>query len=376
MRLKAIWIYALLGFSLLITGCWDYRDLEDQNIMILGALDLKEGQRGTMLDGVTLVGGAIIPNLNPNAKEKSRFDAVAGQTINQGREVRVGRSTGRYMVGQLQVILLGNNLARSGVDNWMNTYIRDPRVKHNLHLAVTTGRAVELAKFKTPNVSNTGEQIKSQLEQMPSNGFYPKYSMYDYVVDYITPGKNPVMPLLELRNNNKIVCVGCAVFKKDKMVAELGLTEMRTLILLRGQNSRGMIPYVIKEDGKTVDRGAIQATNSRKVSVTRKGDNFFFDIDITLKGRLMERARHESLFDNPEQLKAIEKAVNDEIRGDCYRLIDRMQKGWQADSIDVSRFALAKWRRELENQVDKDFISKAHFNVRVDTQILRFGEGT
>lgn len=53
-----------------------------------------------------------------------------------------------------------------------------------------------------------------------------------------------------------------------------------------------------------------------------------------------------------------------------------MQAEWQVDSIDVSRYALAKWRQELEKEADKDFISKTQINVIVKTQLLRFGETT
>lgn len=372
---KYRWIVMLILISLLLSGCWDYTDVDERHVAILTTIDLKEGQSGTMRSGGTYIGGVVVPSLNPQIGAKSRFETFSGQTISQAREERFGYSPGRPLIGLLQVILIGNEVARSGVDNWLNIYSRDSVIKYNLHMAVTKGRAEQVARSKDPNYVNAGEHIKLLLEQTDKVGFYAHYDLRNYIVDMATPGKNPVMPLFELRNK-EIACIGSAVFRKDKLVAELDLPETRTLILLRQGNNKGHIPYVIRQGEKVIDRGGILVGNQRRVKVTRRGDEFFFDITIKIKGRLLERASSVSLIDNPDQLKAIEQAVENQTQSDCYQLIGRMQEEWKLDAIDISRYALAKWRQELERRIDKDFIQKAHINVKVEVKIGQFGEMT
>jgi len=369
-------IMMLVLSSLLLSGCWDYADLEDRRIVILSAIDMKEGQTGDMKSGEAIVGGVVLTTFHPRIHNPSRYESFSGQTIAQARERQFGYSPGRYLIGSLQVALIGDEVARAGVDNWLDSYIRDPVVKHNLRLAVTKGRADEVAQFKDPNYENVGEQIKILLEQIEKNGFFVHENLTNYLIDLNTPGKNPVMSLIELQNNKQIACIGSAVFRKDKLVAELGLPETRTLAILRGQHGYGHIPYVIRTGEKIIDRGGIYGRSKRQVKVTRQGDEFFFDIKIKIKGNLVERASTVSLIDHSEQLKAIERAAENQVRRDCYQFIDKMQNDWQLDAIDISRFALAKWRREIEPRVDKDFIQNAHIRVKVEVKIDKFGEAT
>jgi hypothetical protein len=45
-----------------------------------------------------------------------------------------------------------------------------------------------------------------------------------------------------------------------------------------------------------------------------------------------------------------------------------MQEDLQIDCIDISKYALAKWRKELQDQIDHDFINE-RVNIHVDVKV-------
>jgi len=77
----------------------------------------------------------------------------------------------------------------------------------------------------------------------------------------------------------------------------------------------------------------------------------------------------------PEVLATIEQQIAADVAKDCRAFLKRMQKEWKVDCIDISKYALAKWRKELTPEIDKDeFIEKADIKVNVEVQILNTGE--
>jgi len=48
----------------------------------------------------------------------------------------------------------------------------------------------------------------------------------------------------------------------------------------------------------------------------------------------------------------------------------------KVDCIDVSKYALAKWRYELTPTIDKGFIENADINIEVEVNLQNAGETT
>ena len=135
---------------------------------------------------------------------------------------------------------------------------------------------------------------------------------------------------------------------------------------------KGYIPFVITGKGRG-RLGTVFVGNGRKVRVERQGDQYTFNITITLKGQLIEHQNPVILTRNREFLSMIEAQVAADIESECQTLIDTMQEEFKW-TASISAIRLAKWRSELEDTVDEGFIERANINVDVKVHIGNTGD--
>lgn len=327
----------------------------------------------------TLKVGGIFPVLYPETKEKYKIVVKNGVTIGDTREKRNYSSASIFSPGMLQVAIFGEALARKGLYSVVDNLTRTPEIKGTIYLAAMEDGTDNLSKLKLETYPNPGVYLRGLLKNNESKGFLLSTTLYQFRVNYITPGKNPVIPLLKITEDKRIEISGTGIFKKDKLISKIGTDETRSLVMLRGIKGTGFLPFTIEKNGKQTDIGSVQVNRYRKVKVIRDGDNFLFYVTIQLKGRLVELYSQQQFIASKPSITAqdVEKAIKKHVSEECTSFVQKMQEEFRVDCIDISKYALAKWRNELQDKVDKeDFIENATIIVDVDVHIEEFGENT
>lgn len=376
--LKRYWLAFIIGLQIFaISGCWDYRDVNTVSFPATGAYDLHKGsesqEQGEQMVDLTV----IIPNLAQDVKKPFRIEKTTGTLIGNARGQKPYSSPGIYSAGVAAVIIFGEDLARGGLNNMVEALFRGAQIPKTENFAVAEGRGEDVLRAPIKDYSNMGEYLRGVLKQSEKRGFIPSTTMYQFGVNR-APGKNPIMPLLTIKNQ-KVEVSGTAIFRKDKMIGKANLDETRSLIILRGIEATGNIPYVIKQDGQIVDKGSVDVTScgGRKVKVQRNGDQFSFLITVCLEGNLVEHEFNKRFTKNPDLRKMIENQIASDTKSDCMKFIDKMQQEYKVDCIDINKYILAKWRKELQNRVDQeDFIENVDIKVKVKMKLQNVGELT
>lgn len=361
-------IYILALFSVfLLSGCFDAEDIEDFNIPLIAAYDVSQD----IEEGVDVT--ALFPDVAQ--REREILEEVSGTTIGDTRANRGTRFPSTLLLGDIQVAMYGKDLAQKGLWPCIDNYLRDPKVKKSLFMAVVEGRGDEFLQKAHKVNPYLGFEIPGIFRAKKKNQFFATITLHDFAHQVVTTGKNPVVATIKALENGKYKIDGTAIFKKDKMIAIIGMEETVPLILLRGSEPCcGFIPFSVKKDGKEVDKGTVEVNGRRKVTVERNGDKFTFYIKLKLTGRLVEHYSKDKFILEDGYIADIEKAVGEQVKKDCTRLIDRMQNEWGVDCIDISRFALAKWRKELKDVVEEEsFIQNADIKVEVEVDIPFWG---
>lgn len=355
----------LLLTTVLIGGCWDYEDLEDEEFPVLATYDLGRD------DGKSYDIGIVAPNNNMQAQGQYITDVVTVPTIGMSRETRGRKLTGSYVIGMLQVALCGSELAEAGVEDAIDILHRNPKVKSAVYLAVVKGEAKKVLKVKTSNYTDVGSYTLKLLKGANRRGFIVSTTLHQFIVNSSTPGKNPVVPVIDV-GKSSISIAGTAIFKDDRMIAEVDMNDTLPLVLLRGISCRGYIPFAFDDKGKEI-RGTCQLANGRSVKVERRGDEFYFTVTVKLGGVITDiKGDHPRLSDK-KMVTKVEKAVEGSVQKDCERFIRTMQNRYRVDCIDITKYALAKYRKDLEGKETK-VIDKAHIRVKVKVGIDNYGE--
>lgn len=364
---KAFLPVLILG-SMLLSGCWDATDVEELSVPLVSGYDTAEH----LPDARVTTTGIFVPI---SSKEET-VEIVEAQTIGATRGSRVFSSPKTFTIVQLQAALYGKEIALQGIDKYIDILIRSPFVKNSLFIAVVDGRADQLMyRYNQREKSQGSFKIVDLLKIAPQNGFIPKTTLHKYIVCARSRGKTAVAPILALNANDKLKIVGSVVFKEDKMIAQFDQRETRLMMLLRGEKSQGYIPFrIVGRDMK--GQGTVFVANSRQVDVQRSGNRFDFYITVKLRGRLVEYngTKADSSTDKDYFLSQVEETLARDLEKQMENFIRLMQEEIGVDCINISPYALAKWRSELNEQVDKGFINRVNVFVDVKVELQNVGE--
>jgi Ger(x)C family germination protein len=377
---KKLLLFFIIGIQLIsISGCWDYGDINKADFPTTGAYDLhdesqtaaaRQVEEEQMLD-LTV----IIPNISEEADLPFRIDKTSGLTIGNARGQKPYSSPGLYSPGVAATIIFGEELAtRVGINDTLEALFRGAQIPKTEDVAVAEGRAENILRIPVKDYPSMAEYLKALLHNSENRAFIQDTSLYHMGISR-NPGKNPIMPLLTIIDE-KVEVTGTAIFNKGRMIGKANLDETRNLMMLRGIKATGIIPFIIERDGQMLDKGSVDLKNSRKVKVVRNGDDFTFQIRIMLEGNLIDHQSTQLFTENDDLRKMIEDQIENDIKEDCQKFIEKMQGEFQVDCIDISKYALAKWRKDLKNKVDQGFIENVNIKVEVKMKLKNVGELT
>lgn len=374
--LRKLVVISFAVFLPLVSGCWDARDLEELSFPLAFAYDLHRPGSADLTDPPALPGKkmfdltTVVPNLVPEATDSVNIETLSGFTIADSRQRRELTDANAYVTGMNRTLVLGEDLARQGLNVYMDVLWRGATITGTMYMAVADGRGEDILKTPTRNYKNIGTYLVSLFTGINERTFIPVTNLLQFYINQST-GKNPVIPVLK-RQGDQVVITGVAIFRKDRMIHRVGIEDARNLVLLRGTKGRSYLPFTAQTDS-TTHRGTVLVNNSRKVEYSRSNQGHVFNITIKLQGTLEEHSHQAPTDEN--HLAGIEKTIERQVAGQCERFIDTMQNDFKVDCIDISKYALAQDRKSLSKIVDTpDFIRDADIRVKVKVYLENTGE--
>ncbi|HBV96429.1 MAG: spore gernimation protein [Peptococcaceae bacterium BICA1-7] len=355
--------------AVVLTGCWDAKDIDDLFIPFVGGYDLIENAGGKKYS-LTV----NFPTLSRNAKENSDVMVVEGETIAATRIDRGNKSSRGMAIGDLRVVLFGNDLARRGVHDVVDLIFRDPRFSNTILLAVTEVRTTDIITIEPHNYQTVGQNIIDLLRNSPKNSFIPRERLHLFRKDLLTEGFNPVLPVIGVHGNNKLKISGAALFKKYKMVSQISTDETAALVWLRGQESYGDVFYSFTDQEGKTRQITFEGQNSRSVKAKLVDGLPVFEINVNLEGYIAESIDTMEFAGKEENVAIAARALEEEVRRRCEALIYDLQNEHRVDAILLGRYARAKWPPLVQKQDWDEVFCKSAIKVKVNVKIESTGE--
>ncbi|MFJ7994003.1 Ger(x)C family spore germination protein [Peribacillus frigoritolerans] len=186
--------------------------------------------------------------------------------------------------GRVTVILYGEGLASKGLNDYVDTYRRDPMVGRDLYLAVVHGKAEDVVKMEPKLIKTPGVQAKELIEQNIRTNL-PDVDLHRYLYACHGKGIDPVLPLLETAGD-QIRVKGIALFKKDRYIGKYIPYEDGFLYKVLSENFK-LGSYEIK--WKQNDFTDINNVESRvHYHISNANQDPKVRIDVKMKASLLE----------------------------------------------------------------------------------------
>lgn len=370
MRITKLGI-SLLFITLLIGGCAEQKLLEKIGLITLVGYELEEDGKVSTT--------AVIRQVDPEFQSMVTTSTVINDSsLGALSDINL-KTTKKLVPGQMRIVIFGENIATEGIGHFLDTLSKNSTTSSGILLAMTAGHTTDLLEYPYQNINDVGQEIYKLIEQNVESEQVNSSTLHEVTHDYYSIGRDIIMPII-VRNDEVIEVSGVALFNKGKLVGQLPAKDSFYLLLNRGKFKSGKFEISIPGDIFSSDRhnssGSVPVsldtiTSKKKLKLIDQTEPEF-DLNINLDARILE-IDAEVDFDNPKEVKKLEKAINQSLTEELKSILDYCQE------INSDVFGLGEQYRsqvrnsKLTHDNWHDMYPTAKVNIKVNFKILRSG---
>lgn len=346
-------IITILSFNLM--GCWDYSELTDREIVIGVGID-KGKEKGEILLTIQAVIPEKIstPMKSPGDTTKSvHVITTSGKSMSEAITRYNQRSYASPFFQNNRIYIIGEELARDGIEEIINYLGRSIEHRTNAFILVCKGKASDVVNWKTEYTSLPGDYIFNLVNYVNYTITLPSQNIHDIALNLSGETVSSYTSGIELINSNKeINYFGAALFKNDKLVGWLNREETRGLLWLNNKFRRALLETKNRDDD--IKKLAYRIAKSKtKVTPKKENGNIKMLVDIKEEGWLLEYDGGGDVS-SPEYIKTLEKKIAEEIKMESEECLRKAQVKYKTDVFGFGERIHKKYPKDWE-KISKDW---------------------
>ncbi|MEF3302565.1 Ger(x)C family spore germination protein [Paenibacillus sp. GYB003] len=371
-RLLAVCFLPVL--PLVLGGCWSQINLDQLTVVSAIGLDAAEDDRVEVT--VQLV-NPTLPVAAGGGQQRKPFAIYSskGLTIEDALKQIKQQAKKSVFLPQTRVVLIGEAMARRGLDGIMDFFWREPT--HNMNswvlISKTPARKALESSFELEAVpADEWKEYLNSKERRPSieadmlYQFLPRLQQ-----DGFHASAAGMFPVSGARGKQIMKIGNTAVFKREKMVGWLTLEESQTTNWLTRDSRKGSMRVDLPEQGEInfdlrnirvrIDPAFRQDRASMKIRVQG-------DAEIVTTTALLNVA-------DPKTVAMLEQRLNERIRASIEETIAKVCGTYKTDVFgfgeSIHRKFPQKWK-SLKKQWDEE-VDKLDAQVSVSMNVFKSG---
>ena len=326
---RALSLILILSIMLNFSGCWDRRELNSLAIVMGFGIDKAEAPDEVTLT-VQIVKSGAGSSQTPNggkSDENSSYINICETGKNTFAIIRdfTHKVSRKLYIGHNELIVFGEDLAKQGIRDNLDIFIRDHEGRMTVNLFVARGYAKSIFEV-TPAIGKiTSGEIGQLMDGQRATSESVQLTLADVVADLTSTTKSMTAPYLDVSidcGKEMISINGTAVFKDDKLVGSLDKKETRGYMWAVDKIKSGIVSLEVL--GETADieikkaSGKIQCTMSDKDSISI---NILVDYEFALGSQTGDIS-----LNDVENTPALEKAASDTVKAEILRTLNRAKE--------------------------------------------------
>lgn len=377
----------ILPFLFLITGCWNYKELNTLAISTALAIDkTDDGYKVSIL----IANGKNAQTSPKEGQSQTVVFSGTGKTISRAlKRINLKIPKDTYL-GHLGVVVVSEEVAREGMLNVLDFLIRDPESVKRFYLIIAKDfEAKKVIEILSPLESFPGQSISTNiatskdLQAISTSITYSKY-----IENLLKKGKEPVLPSITITGDekkgtkNKILeksepdakvrLATNAIFKKDKLLGYTTEDESRGINVISNQVEEMITTYSCK-DGNIV----INLSNM-KTKITNKLENNkpVVTIDIKATGAIQEITCKKDIK-RPKVIEEIQKNAEKSLKRQIKKALKIAQEEYKSDIFGFGNLFYKKYPKYFK-QVEKKWNTDIfpNIDVKINTHISLPSKGS
>ncbi|MEH7334737.1 Ger(x)C family spore germination protein [Neobacillus drentensis] len=387
MKRKILLIIFFSSF-ILLTGCWNKRELNELSILLGLGID-KENEQYIITAQVVNPseiaskkgGSGKAPVIVYQSKGETLFEAVRKITTVSPRKL---------YFAHLRILVFGEDLAKEGIGEMIDALIRNSEVRDDFYIAVSkNSKAADVLKILTPLEKIPANSLFASLE-VSAKAWSPTegVTIDKLVSNMVSQGNNPILTGIEIKGpvqtgeSNKNVdqtspktslrYKGLAVFKHDKLIGWMNERESKAVHYALGKVKSSVGFVKCPEGGKAVIE--VVKTKSKLNTDIIKGRPHGF-IKIKINGNVAEVDCQSLDLTDPKSIPYLENESEEALTKIIKSTIRHAQKDFRTD---IFGFGEALYRSEPDywkkhKKEWEQLYSQMPVSVKVEMNIRQTG---
>lgn len=346
---------------LLLSGCWGVRELNALSLVLGIGIDVKPEQPDKVFMTAQIVKPGELKKSSSGGdgqgmQTKAYWNLQSsGETIFDAIREYTHDTNNKLYIAHNEVIIFGKDAAASGVQKYLDFFMRAQETRPTTQIVVSTSTAADVLDVmpeldKLPAV-NAAKLVKAQGFTSQSE----EVTLQDFINFLLSKTDCAVAPMVMVTDNGgkKTLAVrGLAVFKEDRMVGELTDSEARGLMWVNGLVKTGVIdvPYL----------SGIASFEIKKATSTVKPEIrdgiIIMKIDIKEEGSMVAQTCIQNL-ETVAEMSILENMEQASIQREIQATVDKA-KQMNTDIFGfgeiIHKSNNADWH-QMESQWDKIF---------------------
>lgn len=333
-------------FILLLSGCSDYKELNNLAIVNTIGVDKKDNNYKLCIE--------VLNTDKENGKNKIYYST--GKTINEAINKVNNKSTKIIYGGHLDKIVVSKDILNDKKIDLVDSFFRLTEVKDEFDFFVTKDNdACDIVKSLSKLPNNSSSRLQKNSKENRSTSSYTNIDVF--ISNYLKTGIDPVISVLNIKDN-EVYIDNIAITKNGKVIKYLDTKESIGYNLIRNEIDKISIPISYKDKYSTIKINK----STTKNKVIKNNNKYIIEININIEAYLTEYNFDLDLTKN-NTITKLEEISKKEI--DKY-ITSAIKLDNESNYLGFKRMIYERYPKE------KDYIYDIKKNIKVN--IKRKGE--
>ena len=376
---KFISILIIITMTLFFTSCKGTKqEIEKLAVVLAMGFDLTPDYK-YMLTAEILNPQKQSSNSKASAEQPSKDVLVFSSTGDTPSDAINNLSTdfGKNLYfGHSQFVVIGKDLAESGLSLLIDSSLRGHETRLGNQLILTKNKASSIITAGTIDEKIPSNSILNLLKLQSIKGYSPLVSRLDFANALSSKTAAPIMSVIGMNKTSNIGATfnmsGTAVFKKDKLVGFMNISETRGMQWIKGKVKAGNITVTSRDNG-IITFALLKANSIVKPIV--KGDSVTMQITIKEEANIIEMTDKLDMVQNYKIVEGLNKLQKEAIEKEVKLALNVAQKEYNADIFDfggaIHRTYPETWKKLEKNW--QDIFPTIKVEIKVNSIIKRPG---
>lgn len=362
--IKKLSTFLIILLSFLLTGCWDYKDINEKAITLSVGVDIVN-------DNIEFTGEIAKLTSSSGNNEKAQAKGVYN-LLSYGKDFEEARihfdsvTPLPLFLGATRVVVFGEKFAKQNVEPYLNRINKFYDYRKTLLVVVSREPPRELFNRKTEKALSVGFSIEDILSNLKEKKM-TVYSNVGEILSDIALGKTGyLLPYIGVKDNS-IQYLGLAVMKNSKLVSIIDMVDTDGILYLLAD--KPILTESIFESKEKKNKYSLRTSvKKRKIKTNYKNDRVIIKIYLDLTAELQYQYYLKPISD--KQVKELENMVSEKVKKDIISIFKRSQEEFKSDIFHLVKYFRADHPRIYKQISWEEIYPDASIEINIKTKII------